>query len=197
MSIHLNISWVRATNQWGIDLNMRREIPYLQATMYYFVYYIISIGFSWQENSTKDLELRIVNALPFICQTDREVQKVSNVKAADWQYQTQIKNFPNLCIFSRLEILFKHCNLYTKHKYCTVYLSFIISLVWCCLLFLLVFWSLLINIYSINEGNISTMKFFKIIQIVRAFRLAIKPFYMSICKHGFCSSFISYFIKEM
>ena len=27
--------------------------------------------------------------------------------------------------------------------------------------------------------------------------LAIKPFYMSVCKHGFRSSFISYFIKEM
>ena len=27
--------------------------------------------------------------------------------------------------------------------------------------------------------------------------LAIKPFYMSVCKHGFRSSFISYFIEEM
>ena len=113
MSIHLNISWVRAANKLGIDLNMRREIPYLQATMYYFVYYIISIGFSWQENSTKDLELRMVNALPFICQTDREAQKVSNVTAADWRYQTN-KKFQNLCISSRLEILVKHCNLYAK-----------------------------------------------------------------------------------
>lgn len=33
----------------------------------------------------------MVNALPFICQTDRVVQKVSNVKAADWQYQTNKK----------------------------------------------------------------------------------------------------------
>ena len=38
---------------------------------------------------------------------------------------------------------------------------------------------------------------YKIIQIVRALWLAIKPFYMSACKHGFRSSFISYFIKEM
>ena len=38
---------------------------------------------------------------------------------------------------------------------------------------------------------------YKIIQIVHALWLAIKPFYMSVCKHGFCSSFISYFIKEM
>ena len=38
---------------------------------------------------------------------------------------------------------------------------------------------------------------YKIIQIVHALWLAIKPFYMSVCKHGFRSSFISYFIKEM
>ena len=38
---------------------------------------------------------------------------------------------------------------------------------------------------------------YKIIQIVCALWLAIKPFYMSVCKHGFRSSFISYFIKEM
>ena len=34
-------------------------------------------------------------------------------------------------------------------------------------------------------------------KIVRALWLAIKPSYMSVCKHGFRSSFISYFIKEM
>ena len=33
-------------------------------------------------------------------------------------------------------------------------------------------------------------------QIVRALWLAIKPFYMSVGEHGFCSSFISYFIKD-
>ena len=38
---------------------------------------------------------------------------------------------------------------------------------------------------------------YKIIQIVRALWLAIKPFNMSACKHGFRSSFISYFKKEM
>ena len=38
---------------------------------------------------------------------------------------------------------------------------------------------------------------YKIIQIVRALWLAIQPFYMSVCKHGFRSYFISYFIKEM
>ena len=38
---------------------------------------------------------------------------------------------------------------------------------------------------------------YKIIQIVHTLWLAIKPFYMSVCKHGFHSSFISYFLKEM
>ena len=42
-----------------------------------------------------------------------------------------------------------------------------------------------------------TIRLYKIIQIVRALWLAIKPFYMSVCKHDFRSSFISYFIKEM
>ena len=37
------------------------------------------------------------------------------------------------------------------------------------------------------------IKFYKIIQIVLALWLAIKPFYMSVCKDGFRSSFISYF----
>ena len=46
--------------------------------------------------------------------------------------------------------------------------------------------------------NDNTKKlFYKIIQIVRALWLAIKPFYMGVCKHGFRSTFISYFIKEM
>ena len=42
-----------------------------------------------------------------------------------------------------------------------------------------------------------TRVFYKIIQIVRALWLVLKLFYMSVCKHGFRSSFISYFIKEM
>ena len=44
--------------------------------------------------------------------------------------------------------------------------------------------------------NIFMMLFYKIIQIVHALWLAIKQFYMSVCKHGFRSSFISYFIKD-
>ena len=34
------------------ELNMRREIPYLQATMYYFVYHINTIALHWEEKPT-------------------------------------------------------------------------------------------------------------------------------------------------
>ena len=36
----------------GIELNKRREVPYLQATIYYFVYYINAIRFYKEEKST-------------------------------------------------------------------------------------------------------------------------------------------------
>ena len=35
-----------------VELNTRREIPYLQATMYYFVYHINTIALYWEENPT-------------------------------------------------------------------------------------------------------------------------------------------------
>ena len=55
-----------------------------------------------------------------------------------------------------------------------------------------------LNLSSMDLNNIPTERLiYKIIQIVRALWLAIKPFYMSVCKHGFRSSFISCFIKEM
>ena len=34
------LSSLRSDHSWDIELNTRREIPYLQATMYYFFYYI-------------------------------------------------------------------------------------------------------------------------------------------------------------
>ena len=39
-------------HEWDVELNTRREISYLQATMYYFVYHINTIAFYWQEKST-------------------------------------------------------------------------------------------------------------------------------------------------
>ena len=35
-----------------VELNTRREIPYLQATMYYFVYHINTIALDWEEKAT-------------------------------------------------------------------------------------------------------------------------------------------------
>ena len=39
-------------NEWDVELNTRREVPYLQATTYYFVYHINTIVLHWQEKST-------------------------------------------------------------------------------------------------------------------------------------------------
>ena len=48
-------------------------------------------------------------------------------------------------------------------------------------------------IFHVYNVVVSLFKFFyKIIQIVCTLWLAIKPFYMSICKHSFRSSFISW-----
>ena len=35
-----------------VELNTRREIPYLQATMYYFVHHINTIALHWEEKAT-------------------------------------------------------------------------------------------------------------------------------------------------
>ena len=40
------------SDEWDVKLNTRREIPYLQATMYYFVYHINTIALFWEENPT-------------------------------------------------------------------------------------------------------------------------------------------------
>ena len=39
-------------HEWDVQLNTRREIPYLQATMYYFVYHINTIALYWEEKRT-------------------------------------------------------------------------------------------------------------------------------------------------
>ena len=41
-----------AVNEWDVDLKTRREISYLQAAMYHFVYHINTIAPHWQEKST-------------------------------------------------------------------------------------------------------------------------------------------------
>ena len=44
-----------AANKCGVELNTRREIPYLQATMYYFVYHINTNTLYWQEKPTSSM----------------------------------------------------------------------------------------------------------------------------------------------
>ena len=39
-------------HKWDVELNTRRETPYLQATMYYFVYHINTIALYWEEKPT-------------------------------------------------------------------------------------------------------------------------------------------------
>ena len=47
ISLQVFSSLVSAANEWGVELNTRREIPYLQATMYYFVYHRNTIALYW------------------------------------------------------------------------------------------------------------------------------------------------------
>ena len=50
--ISLDSSRVSAANEWVVELNTRREIPYLQATTYYFVYHTNTISLYWEEKPT-------------------------------------------------------------------------------------------------------------------------------------------------
>ena len=43
---------LRMFNSIDVELNTRREIPYLQATMYYFVYHINTVAPYWEEKAT-------------------------------------------------------------------------------------------------------------------------------------------------
>ena len=45
-------TWARVDMKFLFELNTRIEIPYLQATMYYFVYHIKNIALYWKEKPT-------------------------------------------------------------------------------------------------------------------------------------------------
>ena len=44
--------WAGVDMEFLFELNTRREIPYLQATMYYFVYHINTIALYWEGKPT-------------------------------------------------------------------------------------------------------------------------------------------------
>ena len=50
--ISLQVWFNSIAHEWDGELNTRREISYLQATMYYFVYHINTMALYWQEKST-------------------------------------------------------------------------------------------------------------------------------------------------
>ena len=78
---------------------MRREIPYLLATMYYFVYYINQLNSRFKKRTH--------------CHSFMVLNKASDMPAADWLSQTQVKNYCNFSrvvmqFFSVVEIPIKH-----------------------------------------------------------------------------------------
>ena len=67
-----------AANEWDVEWNTRREIPYQQATVYYFVYYIYTIALYWQENSTL-----VINEIKRIDNPRIKIVKYVGAKAQD------------------------------------------------------------------------------------------------------------------
>ena len=95
-----------------IELNTRKEIPYLQATMYYFVYYInILLTRRSPLNSSFKKRTR--------CHSFMALNRASDVPVADWLSQTHVKNYRNFSrvvirFFSVVEIPIKHSSLYNQ-----------------------------------------------------------------------------------
>ena len=49
--VRLDISLVRCAHSWAIELNTRREFPYLRASMYYSIFIILAVNGPESENS--------------------------------------------------------------------------------------------------------------------------------------------------
>ena len=54
-SVQLDSSRESVANEWDVELNAGGEIPYLQATIYYFVYHINTIALWLQEKPTSSM----------------------------------------------------------------------------------------------------------------------------------------------
>lgn len=93
-------------------MNILKENMY-----YYFFYHISTMGLYRQEKVTllmNDFGLRMANALPFKRQPDRMAQRVSDLSATDWRYETHIKNYRDLTrvwlqLFSGMDVLVLNC----------------------------------------------------------------------------------------
>ena len=98
-SVQRDISRVSAANHWDIELNTRRELPYLQATFPFLVYYINILL----------IQRKRLNSLNSFMSQNR----ASDVPAADWLPQTVVKNYQNFSLvvmrfFSVVEIPIKY-----------------------------------------------------------------------------------------
>ena len=111
-SVQRDISRMSAAKQWDIELNTRRKIPYLQASMSYFVYYInISLRGRSRFNSRVKKRMRGHSFMA--------LNSASDVPAADWLPQTLVKNYHNFSrvvirFFSEVEFPIKH-SIYVIH----------------------------------------------------------------------------------
>ena len=88
------MSQVRAASEWDIELNTRREIPYLQATIYYFVYYINTL--LTRQKSTFQVSPHLFMAL----------NRVSHYLIGDLKHTWNYRNFlrAEIRFFSVVEI---------------------------------------------------------------------------------------------
>ena len=86
---------VRAANERNVELNTRKEISYLQATTYYFVYHINTITLYWQDKSTL-----LINENKRIAKRWIKIVKYVGAKAQDENMRCNItttnnrRNFP-------------------------------------------------------------------------------------------------------
>ena len=106
-----------AANEWDIELNTGREIPFLRAIMYYFVYYIDTICLYCEENSTLCMSVKIGSTI----HEKKSIGSVmlGNVKATIfWKYHCLIySTFLSLSSFS----------LQRKRKGCTEWIAYTCS----------------------------------------------------------------------
>ena len=86
---------VSAANERNVELNTRKEISYLQATTYYFVYHINTITLYWRDKSTL-----LINENKRIAKRWIKIVKCVGAKAQDENMRCNItttnnrRNFP-------------------------------------------------------------------------------------------------------
>ena len=109
-----NFQYTKLTDTWpksacgkssscGFSFSAARKIPPPKLLNTYFSVFFFSV--SWFSSlSSKSLNITVcktVKASPLFHQADRLVRNASDVSAADWRYQTQVKKYDIfLCAFT-------------------------------------------------------------------------------------------------